>query len=103
MYAFLIDLTSYLFGYSISFAAFNFLPVFPLDGFRMWEALDRKNYKILNFIRNNGSYILMGLIVINLLAGYVPLLGYVNVLGIAMGYLQELFIFPIVKFWGLIF
>jgi len=103
MYAFLINLTGYLFGYSISFAAFNFLPVFPLDGFRMWEALDRRNYKILNFIRMNGSYILMGLIILNLLSGYIPLLGYVNVLGIAMNYLQKLFIFPITKFWGLIF
>jgi Zn-dependent protease len=103
MYAFLIKLTSYLFGYPIGFAAFNFLPVFPLDGFRMWESLDRRNYKILNFIRCNGSYILMGLIILNLLSGYIPLLGYVNVLGIAMNYLQKLFIFPITKFWGVIF
>ena len=100
---FLTCLTSGLFNVSITFAVFNFLPLYPLDGFRMWEAIDRKNYRILNFLRVNGYRILMGLIVLNLLASYIPLLSYVNVLGIVMTYLRKIFILPITAFWGIIF
>ena len=100
---FLVYLTSALFQVSITFAAFNFLPLYPLDGFRMWEAIDRRNYKILNFLRVNGYRILMGLIILNLLASYLPILSYINVLGIAMTYLRKIFILPITAFWGLIF
>lgn len=100
---FLLYLTSSLFSVSISFAVFNFLPLFPLDGFRMWESIDRRNYKILNFLRENGHRILMGLILLNLAASYIPVLNYVNVLGIAMSYLSKIFILPITAFWGLIF
>ena len=100
---FLTFLTSGLFGASITFSVFNFLPLYPLDGFRMWEAIDRKNYKILGFLRENGHRILLGLIILNLLASYIPILGYVNVLGIAMSYLSDILVMPITAFWGLIF
>ena len=100
---FLSALTLYLYSYSISFAVFNFLPIYPLDGFRMWDALDRKHYKILNYLRMYGSYILMGLILINVFASYVPILQYVNLLGLAMRYIGGSIAFPIEQFWSLIF
>lgn len=100
---FLDILTLYLFWYSISFCAFNFLPIYPLDGFRMWDSLDRKHYRVLNYMRAYGSYILMGLIVINVLASAFPLLQYVNILGYAMEYLSKWLAWPITKFWGWIF
>ncbi len=100
---FLTYLMSALFNVSITFAVFNFLPLYPLDGFRMWEAIDRKNYRILNFLRENGYRILMGLILLNLLSSFVPFLSYINVLGLVMTYLRQIFIFPITVFWGWIF
>lgn len=103
MEIFLSALTLYLYSYSISFAVFNFLPIYPLDGFRMWDALDRKHYKVLNYLRMYGSYILMGLILINVFASYVPILQYVNLLGLAMRYIGGAIAFPIEQFWGLIF
>ena len=103
MAIFLYALTLYFYSYSISFAVFNFLPVYPLDGFRMWDALDQKNYKILNFLRAYGSYILMGLIFINVFASYMPILNYINVLGFAMQTIGGWISWPIVKFWALIF
>jgi Zn-dependent protease len=103
MAIFLHALTWYFYSYSISFAVFNFLPVYPLDGFRMWDALDRKNSKILNFLRANGSYILMGLILINVFASYMPILNYINVLRFAMQTIGGGISWPIVKFWALIF
>lgn len=100
---FLTYLTGGLFSASITFAIFNFLPLYPLDGFRMWEAIDRNNYRLLNFLRINGYRILMGLIILNLLASYIPILSYINVLGIVMTYLRKIFIMPITAFWGIIF
>ena len=103
MALFLQALTTYLYSYSISFAIFNFLPIYPLDGFRICDALVGNRSKALNFLRINGSYILMGLIFINMLAPYVSILNYVNVLGYAMQYLGNLISYPIKAFWGLIF
>ena len=100
---FLNVLTLYLYWYSISFCAFNFIPLYPLDGFRMWDALDRKHYRLLNYLRMYGAYILMGLIVMNVLAGAVPLLQYVNVLGFIMDRFSNLIAWPIARFWGWVF
>ncbi len=52
-----------LFAYSLSFCVFNLLPLFPLDGFRLVEALNRKRGKVYRFLRQYGYYILMGLII----------------------------------------
>ena len=103
MAIFLSALTLYLYSYSISFAVFNFLPIYPLDGFRMWDALDRKHYRALNYLRSYGSYILMGLILINVFARYLPILQYFNLLGVIMRYVGGAIAVPIEQFWGLIF
>ena len=103
MALFLSALTSFLYSYSISFAVFNFLPVYPLDGFRICDALVGNRSKILNYLRINGSYILMGLIAINLLSSYFPILSYFNILGYAMQYLGGWISYPIKAFWSLIF
>ena len=103
MEVFIYCLPRYLYGYSITFCIFNLLPFYPLDGFRMWDALDKKNGTVLQFLRMYGSYILMGLIAINFLSQYVPLLGYVNILGIVMDYAGKLLEWPITHFWQWIF
>ena len=99
MATFLVRLPFLAYSYSISFAVFNLLPFYPLDGFRMWDALDRKRGKALRFLRNYGYYILIGLIAINFLSQYVPFLGYINLLGYAMHYISV----PITALWGWIF
>ena len=71
IYYFLGGLTQSLFWNSIFFSVFNFLPIYPLDGFNIWEALDKRGNKILRFLRAYGSYILLGLIVVNILAEYI--------------------------------
>ena len=99
---FLSVLTSALFWNSIYFAVFNFLPIYPLDGFNMWDALDKRGSKVLQFLRMYGSYILMGLIAVNILAEYLPVLQYINLLGFIMNTLSDLIAAPIVWIWGLI-
>ena len=44
--------------------AFNLLPIFPLDGFRVVEALCKSENGYIRFMRRYGSYILIGIVVI---------------------------------------
>lgn len=88
---------------SLSFCVFNLLPVFPLDGFRMVDALNKRRGKVYRFLYKNGQFILLGLILLHLLASYVPFLGYIDVLGYVMNYVVWLFSLPIAYFWEWIF
>ena len=103
IYYFLAGLTSSLFWCSIYFSVFNFLPIYPLDGFNMWDALDRRGNKVLQFLRTYGSYILLGLIAINILADYILVLKYINLLGFVMDTLSNIVAWPITTLWGIIF
>ncbi|MBS5023608.1 MAG: site-2 protease family protein, partial [Firmicutes bacterium] len=101
-YLFIRDLTYLLFAYSLSFCIFNLLPFYPLDGFRIVDALNRKRGKVYWFLRKYGYYILLGLIGISFLSRYIPFLGYINILGYVMEFAVNIFGWPIDKFWGLI-
>lgn len=100
---FIIYLVQFLYGYSLSFCVFNLLPFYPLDGFRVVDALDRRRGKVFQFLRQYGYYILLGLVLINYLASRVPFLSYFNVLGFVMSFLRGLIGKPIVLFWSLFF
>lgn len=88
---------------SLSFCVFNLLPLFPLDGFRMVDALNRRRGKVYQFLYKNGQFILLGLILLHILSGYLPLLGYFDVLGYVMNYVVRVFSQPITAFWEWIF
>ncbi len=105
MYAapFLRTLFSMLFSYSLSFCVFNLLPFYPLDGFRMIDALDRKKGKLYRFLRQYGYYILLGLMLISMLARYIPVLGYIDLLGYIMNFAVKIVGQPIRIFWLWIF
>jgi hypothetical protein len=68
----------------------------------MWDALDRKGNRVLHFLRRYGSYILLGLIVINILADYIWVLQYINLLGFIMNTLSDIVAWPIIWLWGMI-
>ena len=97
---FLWRLFSCLFGYSLSFCIFNLLPFYPLDGFRMVDALNKKRGKVYTFLRQYGYYILLGLMLISLLSSRIPMLGYINVLGYVMDFAVNIFGKPISLFWN---
>ena len=88
-----------LFAYSLSFCVFNLLPFYPLDGFRMVDALNKKRGKVYMFLRQYGHRILLGLLLISILSSYLPLLGYVNVLGYFMEFAVNVLGKPIMLFW----
>jgi len=96
-------LSYYLFAYSLNFCVFNLLPVYPLDGFRMMDALNKKRGKIYWFLRQYGYYVLLALIVLSAVADYVPALRYFDVLSYIMSFAMNILGWPITKLWGLIF
>jgi Zn-dependent protease len=100
---FLFELISCLYFYSLSFCAFNLLPVYPLDGFRIVDTFSKRRSKVYWFLRNYSHYILLGLILVNYLSSFVPLLGYLNVLGRVMNFVVTYLDKPISLFWGLFF
>lgn len=106
-YSFFYDFTLYLFSYSLSFCVFNLLPFYPLDGFRIVDALSRKRGKVLEFLRKYGYYILLALIVESYVCGALVKAGiyqaeWFNVLGWVMKFATNVFGYPIVAFWNLL-
>ena len=92
-----IILLFYLFFYysvsiNLSLIAFNILPLYPLDGFRVLSALAPRS-KVTEFLLKYGNYILIGLVL------FGTLFDKLDVLGIYIGFVSEL----IKKLFSLIF
>lgn len=94
---------SYMVAFNISLFLFNLLPIFPLDGFRVVEATTKPFNRYVQFMQRYGSIILIALVLINVLADYIPFLGYIDILGYYMGFGSIILSWPIIKFWGLFF
>lgn len=88
---------------SLSFCVFNLLPFYPLDGFRMVDAFNKRRGNVFWFLYKYGRFILLGLILVHWLASMVPMLAVVDVLGYVMEYVVNLFSMPITAFWEWIF
>lgn len=97
-----------LFAYSLSFCVFNLLPFYPLDGFRVIEAVDKRRGKVYRFLRNYGYYILLFLIVESFICDFfvrlgVYQMGYFDILGYVMQFATKYVGWPITALWGLVF
>ena len=78
----------YMFFINVCLAVFNFLPIYPLDGFKFVENFTRYNNSYVNFMYRYGTFVLIGV-----------LLFLDNVLINIINYIAT----PIVLFWSLIF
>lgn len=104
----LTTFTYYLYAYSLSFAVFNLLPLHPLDGFRIVDALNKRRGKVFRFLRENGHWILLGLVIESFLcqifvthAG-IGIMRYFDILGWIMQFAVRILGWPIKTLWGLI-
>lgn len=95
-----------VFSYNLSIAVFNLLPLFPLDGFRVLEALTRPWNKVRQFLGKYGQYILMGLVlesfICDIASGYYPIFSRFDILGYVMYFATNIIGWPIRALWGLL-
>ena len=101
------DFFYFVFAYSLCFFVFNLLPLYPLDGFRILDAADRRNGRVTRFLRSNGQYILFALIAESFLCKLLVRFGisqmaWFDILGWFMQFATELLGWPIKALWGLI-
>lgn len=106
-YTFLSGIFYLIFAYSLSFCVFNLLPFYPLDGFRVMDALNKRRGKIYRFLRQYGYYILLFLIAESFLCNLfvrfgVTQMDYLNILGWVMQFATDILGWPITALWGLI-
>ncbi|MBO5411950.1 MAG: site-2 protease family protein [Clostridia bacterium] len=97
---FLTMFVSCLFTYSLSFCVFNLLPFYPLDGFRIVDALNERRGRVYRFLRQYGYYILLGLMMISLLADRIPAFGAFDVLHYVMRFAVDIIGKPITACWN---
>lgn len=100
---FLFYLFNCLYAFSLSFCVFNLLPLYPLDGFRLLDALDKRKGKIYWFLRQYGHYILLGLVFVHFFADMIPLLGFIDILGYFMSFATNILGWPITRLWTWLF
>ena len=91
------------FSCSLSFCVFNLLPLYPLDGFRVVEAVNKKRGKVFQFLREYGHYILMGLIFVHIFADRFAFFAYFDVLGYVLNFAINFFGKPITLLWDWVF
>jgi Zn-dependent protease len=79
---------------------FNLLPLYPLDGFRIVDALNKRGGKLYWYLRNYGYYILLGLILLHILADRIYFLAYFDILGYVLSFAVNILGRPITLFWN---
>lgn len=100
-----LETTFYLvFAYSLYSFVFNLLPLNPLDGFRVVQALTREVNPVHKFLKEYGQMILIILIaesfICNIASAYLPIFDYFNILGYVGWFAQNIIGYPIKAAWG---
>ncbi len=102
------DIVYLIYAYSLCFAIFNLLPLYPLDGFRIVDALNRRRGKVFRFLRDYGRWILLGLIAESFLCTvfsdylHVAVMENFNLLGWLSHFAVNYVGYPIQRLWGLL-
>ncbi len=81
--------------------AFNLLPIYPLDGFRIIESFTRYNNRFCIFMRRYGLQIFLGLFLLGFVADFTGIF-WIDVLGTLVSYVQNGIINFITWFLGVV-
>ena len=100
---FLLYVALYGFMLDLSFFAFNLIPVYPLDGFRLADAFVKNKGAGYEKYKRVGYYVLLGLILFSSLCSYIPELKFLDVFGYFMNFCVKIIGYPISWFWDTIF
>ena len=93
---------NYIFTFSLSFFIFNLIPLYPLDGFKVYDALTTTRGPIYKFLYEKGIFILYALFGLRIIADITGL-WFIDIFGYAMRYLINILQTPITLLWNLIF
>ena len=96
---FLLMLSELMVRLNVTFALFNILPLYPLDGYRLLSCFVDGNKRGMVFLRRYSLYILLGLMALNYIpyvSSFSPLNLYLRSLG---GIIEQGFY----AFWGMFF
>ena len=95
---------------NLTLAFFNILPFYPLDGFKLIESLTHQGNRFVRFMRNNGQYILWGLMglsfIVSMAENYASLpywFSYIDILGTYINYCSSHVGLGFTLLWGLMF
>ncbi|MBR3865011.1 MAG: site-2 protease family protein [Clostridia bacterium] len=91
------------FMFDLSFAVFNLIPVYPLDGFRLVDTFAKKRGNVYEFLRTKGNLVLFGLIILSNFASRNQNLAFLDIFGHLMNFAVDVIGFPITAFWNFIF
>ena len=69
----------------------------------MLDAVNKKRGKVFTFLRDKGSFILLGLIFLSFVADRIPALAVLDILGYVMSFATNVLGRPITLFWCWIF
>lgn len=107
MFYFAVFINTFLYNaflFSLCVFVFNLLPFYPLDGFRVIEALTRPINPVHRFLRQYGQIILLLLIFESFLCGilsrYVEWANYIDILGYVLTFARKIVGYPIVMAWS---
>jgi len=94
LYGFMLDLSLF---------AFNLVPVYPLDGFRLVDTFVTKKGHGYQEYKRIGYYVLLGLILLSSVASNVEGLKFLDVFGYFMNFCVKIIGYPISFIWDKIF
>lgn len=98
-----------LFVFNLGVFIFNLLPLYPLDGFRVVEALTRGINPVQRFLRAYGMYILIVLVLESFLCGvlqdyaHMSVARYFDILGYVQWFSINILGYPIRLIWNVVF
>ena len=97
----LVQSLNYAFRLSLVFLVFNLIPLYPLDGFRLVDAFNKRRGKVYMFLRNNGIFALYTFFFLGIFADVTGIYQF-DVLGNLINYVVSIIEKTILLFWGLI-
>ncbi len=87
---------SSMFYLNLGLMVFNLLPLYPLDGFRLYDALAKRRGKFYFWLMRYSFYILIGILLLGVAADYTGI-AWLDIIGFIRDYIAGW----IIKFWGL--
>ena len=93
---------SFTVSLNVSFALFNLLPLYPLDGYRLLSCFVDERRDIMRFLRRYSIYIMLALLMIDVLASYVPIMRNVSLYYWWVQWIGGWIRGGFLGFWGLI-